>query len=49
MNNLAKFLITALLIVAGALAFNSYKNGGFENIKSEIPTQEIDVEDVEGH
>jgi bifunctional ADP-heptose synthase (sugar kinase/adenylyltransferase) len=48
MNNLAKFLITALLIVAGALAFNSYKNGGFDNIKSEAPAPEVDVEDAEG-
>ena len=49
MNNLAKFLITALLIVGGVLAFNTYKSGGFDNIKSEAPTPGVDVEEVEGN
>ncbi len=37
MNNFAKFLITALLIVAVAFAFKLYKSGGFEDVKA-IPT-----------
>ncbi len=48
MNNFAKFLITALLIIAAAFAFKLYKSGGFKDFKpvptsststdSEIPT-----------
>ena len=44
MNNLAKLLITALIIIAGVFAYSSYKAGGLDNIKSEIPSKEVDVE-----
>ena len=43
MNNAAKFIITALLIIIGALAFNAYKSGNLD-IKSEKSTQNIGVD-----
>jgi hypothetical protein len=43
MNNLAKFIITALIIIVAALAYNSYKNGGLD-IKSEKSTQNIGID-----
>ena len=34
MNNFAKFIIFALLIVAIAFGYKAYKSGAFEDIKS---------------
>jgi predicted negative regulator of RcsB-dependent stress response len=33
MNNGAKFIIIALLIIAAALGFKAYKSGAFDNVK----------------
>jgi predicted negative regulator of RcsB-dependent stress response len=38
MNNLAKFIIFALLIVAIAFGYKAYKSGAFENVKAEKQT-----------
>ena len=48
MNNAAKFLITALAIVAGVFMFKTYKAGGFEDINANPIMQEAD-ENVEAH
>lgn len=45
MNNAAKFIITALLIVAGVLAYKTYQEGGFDNAKGINVPIEADVED----
>ena len=44
MNNAAKFIITALVIVAGIFMFQNYQNGGFENITADTSAPEADVE-----
>lgn len=45
MNNAARFIIAALVIIAGAFMFKSYKEGGFENITADTtPTQEVNIE-----
>jgi predicted negative regulator of RcsB-dependent stress response len=44
MKNGVKFIIAALVIIAGVFMFQSYKSGGFENMKSAPVTQEADVE-----
>jgi hypothetical protein len=44
MNNAAKFIITALVIVAGIFMFKTYQSGGFENISADTSTQEVNVE-----
>jgi hypothetical protein len=44
MNNAAKFIITALLIVAGVLAYKTYQEGGFDDVKGINAPVEVDVE-----
>jgi hypothetical protein len=44
MNNAAKFIIAALVIIAGVFMFQTYKSGGFENMQSIPATQDADVE-----
>jgi hypothetical protein len=46
MNNAAKFIITALVIIAAVFMFKTYQSGGFEDIKSAPMTQEADVESL---
>ena len=42
MNNGAKFIIAALVIIAGAFIFQTYKSGGFEQMKAAPAPQEMD-------
>ena len=44
MNNAAKFIIAALVIIAGAFMYKTYQSGGFDDMKSAPMTQEADVE-----
>ncbi len=44
MNNATKFIITALLIVAGVLAYKTYQEGGFDDAKGINAPVEVDVE-----
>ena len=37
MKPLVKFIITALIIIAGAMAFQAYKHGAFENGRAHTP------------
>ncbi len=44
MNNAVKFIITALLIVVGILAYKTYQEGGFDNATGVNVPVEADVE-----
>ncbi len=44
MSNATKFIITALLIVVGVLAYKTYQDGGFDNAKGIDAPVEVDVE-----
>ncbi len=44
MSNAIKFIITALLIVAGVLAYKTYQEGGFDNATGVNAPVEVDVE-----
>ncbi len=44
MNNAAKFIITALVIIAAVFMFKTYQSGGFENVTADTSTQETNVE-----
>ncbi len=37
MKPLVKFIIAALVIIAGAMAFQAYQHGAFENAKANSP------------
>jgi len=43
MNNKIRFIIAALVIIAGAMAFQNYKNGGFDNIQNTTPPAETNT------
>lgn len=46
MNNAVKFIIAALLIFGGVMAFKTYQEGGFKDAKGiNMPVEE----DVEAH
>ncbi len=40
MKPLVKFIIAALVIIAGAMAFQAYKHGAFENSTMQHPATE---------
>ncbi len=40
MNNAVKFIIAALVIIAGVFMFKTYQSGGFEDIKPDTSTQQ---------
>ena len=42
MSNGVKFIIAALVIIAGAFILQTYKSGGFEQMKTQSAPQEID-------
>jgi len=45
MSNAVKFIITALLIIVGVLAYKTYQEGGFDNATGiNVPVEE-NVED----
>ncbi len=44
MNNAAKFMIAALVIIAGVFMMKNYQSGGFENITADTSPQEVNVE-----
>ena len=44
MNNAVKFIITALVIIAGVFMFKTYQAGGFENIQADTSPQEVNQE-----
>ena len=44
MNNATKFMITALVIIAGVFMFKNYQSGGFNNITADTSPQEANVE-----
>ncbi len=44
MSNAVKFIITALVIIAGVFMFKTYQSGGFENVQADTSTQEVNVE-----
>ena len=44
MNNAAKFIITALVIVAGVFMFKTYQSGGFDNVQAAPEIQDVNVE-----
>ena len=44
MNNAAKFIITALVIIAGVFMFKTYQSGGFEDIKAAPELHDTNVE-----
>jgi len=43
MNNKVRFIIAALVIIAGAMAFQNYKNGGFDNAQNTTAPVETDT------
>jgi len=43
MSNAVKFIITALVIIAGVFMFKTYQAGGFEDISADTATQKVDA------
>ncbi len=44
MTQLTKFIIAVLIIVAGAMGYQAYTKGAFDNAQGVNVTQEVDVE-----